>query len=72
MVKEEKSSYREMSRVRRVESKDHAKIFSKFVNAHDENILLRHQSKVPSPRNNAASVLNPESATIEFAPHQAT
>jgi len=56
-----------MSRARRADSKVDAKVFSKFVNAHDENILLRHQVKVPSPRNNPNTALSGDGG-FDFAP----
>ena len=40
-IKEEKQQHRELSRVRRADSKEDAKVFQKFVTAHDERILLR-------------------------------
>jgi len=44
-IREEKAQHRELSMTRRVETKADQKVFSKFVNAHDEKLILR-QHKV--------------------------
>ena len=47
MIRGEKTTHREMSVQKRSESKEENKIFSKFINAHDEKEILRsHASKV--------------------------
>ena len=47
MIREEKATHREMSVQKRSESKEDRKVFSKFVNAHDEKEILRsHANKV--------------------------
>ena len=41
MIKEEKERYRELSTKIRVEGKQDMKVFEKFVNAHDEKLVLK-------------------------------
>ena len=58
-----------MSKKRREDGKMDARVFTKFVSTHDENILLKQHVKAPSPRNNSNTVQLTD-ASVEFAPIQ--
>ena len=53
MIREQKAQHRDLSHQRRDESVEDRKVFSKFVNAHDEKLILRQHAKQieTSPRN---------------------
>ena len=44
MIKSEKEKYRELSSQIRVEGKQDKRVFEKFVNAHDEKLVLKKQA----------------------------
>ena len=50
MIREEKAQHREISLQRRAVKKEDNKVFEKFVDAHDEKLILRNAKKT-SPRN---------------------
>ena len=51
MIKEEKEIYRDLSARLRVDGKQDMKVFEKFVNVHDEKLVLKKQAihEVSSP-----------------------
>ena len=59
LIKEEKDRYRDLSTKIRVEGKQDMKVFEKFVNAHDERLVLKKKvmHEVSSPPNNRNSKL---------------
>ena len=59
LIKEEKERYRDLSTKVRVEGKQDMKVFEKFVNAHDERLVLKKKimHEVSSPPNNRNSKL---------------
>ena len=45
MIRNERNQYREISSQRRIDVKEDQKVFSRFVNAHDEKTILKKVAK---------------------------